>query len=137
MKPECEHLNTGIKSPPSKKPKKPDAETTASGGSGSSSLGSQAATAQAVKRGRPEEEVELPKKCKSAFNFFVKAKRKETEVELGEVSVDVLKAELLKKWDLLDQAGKTGKFIALAEEDKKRYERDQAEFAKFISGKKK
>lgn len=88
------------------------------------------------KRAR-QDEMEPPKKYKSAFNFFVKAKRKETEVELGDqMSVDTLKAKLLEKWEALDQAGKSGKYNALAEEDKKRFDRENAEYAKFLSAKK-
>jgi len=73
----------------------------------------------------------LPKKPKSAFNFFIKAKRREAEIELGENHTTVeLKDALIKKWDELVNSGKDGKYTTLAADDKKRYEREMAEHQK-------
>ena len=127
IKPEFEYLQ-------SSKPqsaKKPSAGSTTS---------KSPASAAGAKRERAEGDSELPKKAKSAFNHFVKAKRKETETELeaaGPVEKDVLKDVLLKKWEELEAAGKTGKYIAQADEDRKRYEREMVEYEKQTTGKKK
>ena len=128
MKPEFEHLvspkpDSSVKSSKKNRPEPIESKEDSPEDTG------------AIKRTR--EEMDPPKKNKSAFNFFVKAKRKDTEVELGEqMSVESLKAKLLEKWEALDQSGKAGKYNALAEEDKKRFDRENAEYQKYMGSKK-
>merc|ERR1711968_225440 len=83
----------------------------------------------APKRLRDEEQIDAtmdpPKKAKSAFNFFLKDYRQEAEQELkadNAYSTEALKQLLLSKWEKLNSAGLTTTYIAMAEEDKKRFD---------------
>lgn len=97
------------------------------------------ATTSGAKRERAEGDPDLPKKAKSAFNHFVRQNRKEVEAELGGTDVDttLLKEVLLSRWQDIERAGKAGRYVSEAEEDRKRYEREMAEYVKMTSGKKK
>ena len=97
------------------------------------------ATTSGAKRERAEGGPELPKKAKSAFNYFVRHNRKDVEAELGGTDVDttLLKEVLLNRWQDIEKAGKAGKYVAQAEDDKKRYEREMVDYEKLTSGKKK
>jgi hypothetical protein len=119
--------------------KKPKPSTTSTSTPTGGATTKSPATASGGKRERAEGTPEPPKKAKSAFNYFVKNKRKEVEAELGGENVDttVLKEVLLKKWEDLEKAGKTGKFISQADDDRKRYEQEMADYEKLFSGKKK
>lgn len=91
------------------------------------------------KRVRDEEQIEAtmdpPKKAKSAFNFFLKDYRQEAEQELkadDAYSTEALKQLLLSKWEKLNSAGLTTTYIAMAEEDKKRFDSECEAYQNYL-----
>ena len=77
---------------------------------------------------KPEKDKDAPKKGKSAFFYYVEAKRKDFETKFPDHKHSAIISEVSKVWKVLPSSEKEP-FQKLAEEDRQRYYKQKEAYA--------